>query len=86
MENPIKLRAKPKEIEAIQWTNNEPFIRHFIQDDRLLRFPDSKLEIWNDEQQCWIAVPMFHYVMKGIKGELYPCSPEVLERSYEIIV
>lgn len=81
----IKLRKKPVEIEAIQWDNNEPFIRYFVKDDRLLRFPDSKLEVWNIESECWVNVPHKHYVVRGVKGELYPMSPEILNRTHEII-
>lgn len=85
MENPIKLRKRPIEVEAIRWNNNEPFIRAFVKDNSLLHFPDGRLEIWNTEEKDWISVPMFHYVIKGIKGEFYPCSPEVLARSYDVI-
>lgn len=85
MEESIRLKAKPKEVEAIKWDNNEAFIRNFIRDDRLLRFPDGKLEVWNKEEKCWMNVPHAHYVIRGIKGELYPISYEVMTRSYEII-
>lgn len=83
MENSIKIRKKPIEVEAIEWNNNEPFIRRFVHDDNLLRFPDGKLEVWNKEEQCWINVPNRHYVIRGVKGEIYPISPEILERTYE---
>lgn len=82
----IKLRAKPKEVEAIEWIKNEPHIREFVKNDNLLRFPsEGRLEVWNEEEKCWINVPLRHYIIRGVKGELYPCSPEVLQRTYEII-
>lgn len=85
MENPITIRKRPVIVQAIQWTNNEPFVRAFVKNDRVLRFPDGKLELWNDEEKCWISCPMFHYIIKGIKGEFYPCSPEVFARTYDVI-
>ena len=77
-----KLKAKPIEVLAIKWENNEEQIRAFVQDDTLLQFPDSGLRIWNDEERAWIPVLPLHYVIKGIKGELTSESPEMLERKY----
>lgn len=86
MERPIKVRKRPVVVEALQWENNEPFIRAFVRDNELLRFPDGgTMEIWNIEERCWVKCPMFHYIIKGLKGEFYPCSPEVFERSYDVV-
>ena len=80
----IKFRKRPIEIEAIQWVNNEPEIRLFIGNDSNVKFKDGgTLELWNDEKQSWINCPMFHWVSKGIKGELDCISPEILERTYD---
>lgn len=84
--NVIRIQSKPTEKTAIQWTGaNEPFIRDFVGDDGLLRFPDGKCDVWNEEEQSWINVPAKHYIIRGLKGEFYPCSPEVFDRSYNII-
>lgn len=85
MEESIKIRKKPIEVEAIQWNNNEPFIRNFVKDDRKLKFPDGKCEVWNTEEGNWMNIPNRHYIIKGIKGEFYPCSPEILARTYDVI-
>lgn len=83
----VKIQSKPITKEAIQWTgDNEPFIRQFVADNSLLRFPDGKLEVWNSEEMSWSNVPHLHWVIKGLKGEFYPCSAEVLNRSYNVIV
>lgn len=82
---PFKARKKPQEIEMLQWTNNEAQVRKFIDKDDHLRFNNEKLEIWNSENQHWCNVPMFHFIAKGLKGELYPISPEILDRSFEIL-
>jgi hypothetical protein len=82
----LRLRFKPVEIEAIQWDANEAEIRAFINDDKSLKIKDgNKLEIWNSEEQSWMKCPHGHFVIKGIKGEFYCVSPEVLERSFEKI-
>jgi len=43
------------------------------------------LRVWNAEERQHIRVPTGHWVIKGLKGEMYPCSEEVFERSYEEI-
>ena len=86
MSKVVKLTAKPIQVEAIQWDNNEPEIREWVDDDKNLHFKDGGvLEVWNREEASWINVPPFHYIIKGLKGELSSISPEVLSRSYEII-
>lgn len=46
---------------------------------------DETLRIWNDLEQQWINCPVGHYVIKGLKGEFYPCESEVLWMKYEVI-
>jgi len=82
MKEPIVLRSKVREFLAIQWTNNEPYMREFVGDDKSLRFPNGRFEVWNNEQSSWINVPMWHYVYKGTRGELGVLSPEQMEENY----
>jgi conserved hypothetical protein len=28
---------------------------------------------------------LFDYIIKGIEGEIYPCKPDIFEKSYEKI-
>jgi len=32
-----------------------------------------------------IFVPFGHYLMRGVEGEIYGCSPSVFEKTYDII-
>ena len=79
------LLAKPIEVQAIRWENNEPEVREFIKNDDSLRFGDYGLRIWNEEEGSWINVPALHYIIKGLKGELTCESPEMLERKFNIV-
>jgi len=81
-----KYRKKPVVIEAEQfviWNTNKlpPFITIFG-----VTFPVNK--------DCTIVVPTLEgqhiasnldWIIKGIKGELYPCKPDIFERTYEKI-
>jgi len=84
--NVITARKKPVVITAIQWNNNEPEIREFVPDDALLRFSGKTgLRVYNTTEQDWIDVNHLHYIIKGTKGEFYPCSPEVFEQVYDLV-
>lgn len=47
--------------------------------------PTMTLRLWNSEERQHAKVPAGHWIIKGLKGEFYPCSPEVFEMSYEEI-
>lgn len=87
MSEVISIQAKPVAYQAIQWIKNESDIRRFVGNDAHLRFPaEGRLEVFNDQEQSWMNVPLFHYVVVGIMGELFPISIEVLQRSYEVVI
>lgn len=87
-------RKKPVVIEAIQWLGGgmEPLYRfcgmHWGRADAhdVAWGPSDDGEqvvIWNTLEQQWICCPKGHCVIRGVAGELYPCDPEVFERTYE---
>lgn len=80
-----KYRKKPVVIEAIQWdgendTLNElaKFIGKNISLDICSKFTITTLE--GD-----MKASLFDYIIKGIKGEFYPCKPDIFEATYELI-
>jgi len=80
-----KYRKKPVVIEAIQWdgendTLNElaKFIGKNISLDIFSKFTITTLE--GD-----MKASLFDYIIKGIKGEFYPCKPDIFEATYELI-
>lgn len=77
-----KYRKKPVVIEAIQFNGrNSADIHEFCGDK--VREPVGKdyLEIETLEG-IHIASPG-DYIIKGIKGEFYPCKPDIFEMTYE---
>ena len=77
-----KYRKKPVVIEAIQFNGrNSADIHEFCGDK--VREPVGKdyLEIETLEG-VHIASPG-DYIIKGIKGEFYPCKPDIFEMTYE---
>ena len=80
-----RYKTKPCEIEAFQ----------FYVDDMPDWFTEAlirnEVKIYNiDEAHCLIETlegtmrgDVGDYIIKGLKGELYPCKPDVFEKKYE---
>jgi hypothetical protein len=86
----MKYRKKPIEIEAIQFTR--------INWDEIKEFTNNTAHTISIEKRingkCTCIIPTLEgqhianeddYIIKGIKGEFYPCKPDVFELTYEKI-
>ena len=45
--------------------------------------PDSVIEVYIKTLEGKVKISEWDYIIKGIKGEYYPCNPDVFEESYE---
>ena len=80
-----KYRKKPIEIEAVLWDGNKvseitPWIKEALINDTIMRY-SYKVVIRTLEGQLF-ANPG-DYIIKGVKGELYPCKPDIFNETYE---
>ena len=79
---PKKYRKKPVVIEAVQFTgDNHEEVGHFAGLSASLQGREGKLVI--DTTEGTMAVSPGDYVIRGAKGEFYPCKPDVFEATYE---
>lgn len=76
----MKYRKKPVVIEAVQFTVNFDEIEQFVGGDAEWR--DSELVIATLEGPLHAAPN--DWIIKGIKGEFYPCKPDIFEATYEL--
>lgn len=77
----MKFRKKPVVVEAFQWTIDE--------------VPDwwrARTDIQIEVDSCTALIPTLEGVMRaspmdfiiqGVKGEIYPCKPDIFEATYE---
>lgn len=79
----VRYKTKPCEIEAIQWTG-----KNIIE---LLDWGQGQI-LWNDVDDLFIdtlegrmKANINDYIIKGLRGEFYPCKPDVFEKKYEKI-
>lgn len=88
-------RKKPVEVEA--WQIRRLFTEH--QDSPAFlppplqeayekghlgfvgRYPEGHLDIWTLEGT--MRGGMEDWIIRGVKGELYPCKPDIFEATYE---
>jgi len=77
----MKFRKKPVVVEAIQYTvDNSLDVAKFCVGVRLRTFGDSiiipTMEGDHRADNC-------DWIIRGVKGEFYPCKPDIFEDTYE---
>lgn len=83
-----KYRKKPAVIDAFQWnpcdTENFPGWLDEAFDNRLVwvNAPDPNLLMIKTLEGTMEAKPG-SWIIKGVKGELYPCRPDIFQETYE---
>lgn len=87
-----KYRKKPVEIEAFQYDGDfmnkdgDYYVPEWAVNAKLegvLYFKDGELYIKTLEGVHHARVG--DYIIKGVKGEIYPCKPEIFEMTYEAV-
>ena len=78
-------RKKPVVIEAMKFTEetkNQCF--HFVTCSHYADFDENGSPIMRIQTFEGITIASLgDYIIKGIKGEFYPCKPDVFEGSHE---
>ena len=77
----MKFRKKPVVIEAVQFTGNFDEIEQFVGGDA--NFTNGKLVIATLEGA--LHASRNDWIIKGVKGEFYPCKPDIFEATYEAV-
>lgn len=77
-----KYRKKPVVIEAIQWNGSNAFEIWNDFEDIPIRLKEEGTLLISTLEGDHIA-SIGDYIIKGIKGELYPCKPDIFEETYE---
>lgn len=87
----MKYRKKPVVIEAWHtptgkeqdgWAALPKFLMSYF-GDTLFKLPRNKWLIKTPEGD--MTADAGDYIIKGIKGEIYPCKPDIFEATYELV-
>lgn len=89
----MRFKTKYFEIDAIQYTgkNIDDVKRftgdHMINEDRKPSDPtDVGYQVFDVLHKTWVNFFPNQWIIKGMKGEFYPCDPEVFASKYEPLV
>ncbi len=82
----MKFRKKPVVIDAIKWTGHNLEEMH--------KFMDSSRIVWNPllgeggalfilTLEGEMQADTGDWIIRGVKGEFYPCKPDIFAATYE---
>jgi hypothetical protein len=92
----VRYRKRPVEIDAIHWAGDdwasvtafcgEAFWNRASVVGAPWAHEDHEgLVVWNKLEKTWIPVPVGHWIVRGVAGEIYPVAPDVFEQTYEVV-
>lgn len=79
-----KFRKKPVVVEAVRWNSKNYFDIIRLTGRRDIRFFDDGSCIIPTLEGDMIA-KKGDYIIKGVKGEFYPCKPDIFAETYEVV-
>ena len=87
----MKFRKKPVVIEAMQWDGSMDKMETINARWPEMRTSGLTSHKANRTIQWWSiatlegrhVVSVGDYIIKGVKGEFYPCKPDIFEMTYE---
>ena len=83
----MRYRAKPCEIEAMQWTGKfDRNISLFVGKDATIRGLDEPFQMTIHSLEGDMVVSVGDYIIRGLCGELFCCKPDIFHRKYEAVI
>lgn len=86
----MKYKTKPVEIEAEifnreSWNNIIKFTEGKADNLTIPRTPLGKATCTIDTLEGVMVVTEGDYIIRGLRGEYYPCKPDVFIKKYELV-
>ena len=89
--NVARYRKRPVTIEAFQWTGDHDQIDDPVWIVKAMR----EGTVWYDVESKTLRIETLEgemvassgdWIIQGVKGELYPCKPDIFELTYEPVL
>lgn len=83
-----RFRKRPVEVEAIQYDGtNAPAIREWGGDARIREISEmhAPLALAVYTLEGVVKASIGDWIIRGVADELYPCKPDIFERTYETV-
>lgn len=92
-----KFRKKPVVVEAVQWIGNDREMFDFLTDSKDFPLTTAEESFYIDHSRgdggLVIKTPEGEhfaskddYIIKGVRGEFYPCKPDIFEETYDPVL
>lgn len=87
-----RFRKRPIEVTAMQWTgSNERELRLWcgpsmfgaVAPEDRTDDPEITAEVLDVLHSTWVGVKTGQWIVRGVKGELYPIAEDVLAETYD---
>ncbi len=78
-----KFRKKPIVIEAVQWPAEEAFRWLCAAEGQEIYQVTQKGGVYIETLEGKMLANRGDWIIKGVKGEIYPCKPDIFEKTYE---
>lgn len=83
-----KFRKKPIEIEAWHWDapwgeKEQPAWMALVEYSKALGGPGLHGRIVIETLEGTMYADYGDWIIRGVKGELYPCKPDIFEKTYD---
>ena len=80
-----KYKTKPCEIEAIKWDGNnfKEIIEFTNGKSRMELMFSGNYELVIETLEGGMIAANDDFIIKGLRGEFYPCKPDVFHKKYE---
>lgn len=84
-----KFRKKPVEIDAVKFTGINERLH-----SELNEFVGAELEVREHNNLLCLVIPTLEgehiatpgdWIIKGVKGECYPCKPDIFSATYDAV-
>lgn len=94
----VNARKKPVVIQALRWTGeNHREMYNFLggKNDEYIQASGENFYIDHNKVKGGLVIKTLEgehlasvgdWIIKGVKGEFYPCKPDVFEATYEVIL
>lgn len=89
-----KYIKKPIEVEALQIHGNVSEIKEFIGENGDAYISDAAWQVGKGRPHTIVTIHTLEgdmratdgdYIIKGVKGEFYPCRKDIFEETYELV-
>jgi len=82
----MRVRKKPIEVEAVQWKGTQESLEEIkkLGSDREIVYHEISESLFIRTLEGSMEAGISDWIIKGVNGELYPCKPDIFEKTYEI--